>query len=157
QSAIGTTLTVDTTLPTATITAPTGSAPVSGTITISATASDNIGVSGVSFLVDNVLIGGEDTTSPYSVTWDSTTVPNGVHTIVARARDTSGNLGDSLPVSVTVSNTAQAPGLVAAYSFDGGGTTATDASGQGNTATLNNGVASVTGKNGQAAGFDGVN
>src|SRR5215475_11039293 len=88
----------------ATVTAPTGSAPLSGTITITANASDNVGVSGVTFLVDNAVIGGgEDTTSPYSVTWDSTTVPNSVHTIIARARDTSGNTGDSLPLSVTVS------------------------------------------------------
>ena len=156
--ASATTLTPDTTLPTATITAPTGSAPVSGTVTISANASDNVGVSGVTFLVDNVVVGGgEDTTSPYSVSWDTTTVANGVHTIIARARDTSGNTGNSLPVSVTVSNT-QLPGLVAAYSFDEGtGTTANDASGQANTATLNNGVAWVAGKHGKAASFDGVN
>jgi glucose/arabinose dehydrogenase/chitodextrinase len=153
-----TTLAPDTTLPTATVTAPTGSAPLSGTITISASASDNIGVSGVTFLVDNVVVGGgEDTTAPYSVSWDSTTVQNGVHTIVARARDTSGNTGDSVPLSVTVSN-AQPAGLVAAYSFDeGAGTTANDSSGQTNTATLNNGVAWVPGRYGKAASFDGVN
>ena len=156
--ASATTLTPDTTLPTATITAPTGSAPLSGTVTISASASDNVGVGGVTFLVDNAVVGrGEDTTSPYSVSWDTTTVPNGVHTIIARARDTSGNTGDSLPVSVTVSNT-QLPGLVAAYSFDEGtGTTANDSSGQANTATLNNGVAWVAGQHGKAASFDGVN
>ena len=156
--ASATTLTPDTTLPTATITAPTGSATLSGTVTISANASDNIGVRGVTFLVDNAAVGGgEDTTSPYSVSWDTTTVVNGVHTIIARARDTSGNTGDSLPVSVTVSNT-QPAGLVAAYSFDEGtGTTANDSSGQGNTATLNNGVAWVAGQHGKAASFDGVN
>ena len=100
---------------------------------------------------------GEDTTSPYSVSWDTTTVPNGVHTIIARARDTSGNTGDSIPVSVTVSNT-QLAGLVAAYSFDEGtGATANDSSGQANTATLNNGVAWVAGQHGKAASFDGVN
>ena len=123
-----------------------------------ANASDNIGVGGVNVsLVDNVVIGGEDTTSPYSVSWDTTTVSNGIHTIVARARDTSNNTTDSLPVTVTVSNT-QIAGLVAAYSFDEGtGTTANDSSGQGNTATLNNGVAWVTGQHGKAVSFDGVN
>ena len=157
-SANATTLTPDTTLPSATITAPTGSAPLSGTVTISANASDNVGVSGVTFLVDNVVVGGgEDTTSPYSVSWDSTTVPNGVHTILARARDTSGNTGESLPVSVTVSNT-QLAGLVAAYSFDEGtGTTANNSSGQANTATLINGVAWVAGQHGNALSLDGVN
>lgn len=158
--ASATTLTPDTTLPTATITAPTGSAIVSGTITISANASDNVGVAGVTFLVDNVVVGGgEDTISPYSVSWDTTTVANGVHSIIARARDTSGNTGDSAPVSVTVSNT-QVAGLVAAYSFDeGSGTIANDSSGQANTATLNNGVTWATSQSehGKAASFDGVN
>jgi glucose/arabinose dehydrogenase/chitodextrinase len=152
------TLTPDTTSPTVAITAPTGPAPLSGTVTISADASDNAGVSGVTFLVDNAVVGGgEDTTFPYSVSWDTTSVPNGVHTIVARARDTSNNTADSLPVTVTVSNT-QIAGLVAAYSFDDGtGTTANDFSGQGNTATLINGVAWVTGQHGKAVSFDGVN
>ena len=48
--ASATTLTPDTTLPTVTITAPTGSAPLSGVVTISASASDNVGVGGVTFL-----------------------------------------------------------------------------------------------------------
>jgi glucose/arabinose dehydrogenase/chitodextrinase len=156
--ASATTLAPDTTLPSATVTAPTGSAPLSGTVTISANASDNVSVGGVTFLVDNVVIGsGEDTTSPYSVSWDTTTVSNGIHTIVARARDTSNNVGNSAPVTVTVSNT-QVAGLVAAYSFDEGtGAIANDSSSQGNTATLVNGVAWVAGQHGKAASFDGVN
>lgn len=153
-----TTLVPDTVPPSASITAPTGASPLSGTVTISAAASDNIGVGGVTFLVDNVAIGGgEDKTAPYSVSWDTTTVANGTHTIVARARDTSNNTTDSTPVTVTVSNT-QIAGLAAAYSFDEGvGATAYDSSGQGNTATLANGVAWVAGQHGKAASFDGVN
>lgn len=156
--ASATTLTPDTIAPSATITAPTGTAPLSGMVTISANATDNIGVGGVTFLVDNVAIGGgEDKTAPYSVSWDTSTVPNGVHTITARARDTSNNTADSAPVTVTVSN-AQIVGLAAAYSFDEGvGATASDSSGQGNTATLVNGVAWVAGQHGKAASFDGVN
>ena len=111
----------------------------------------------MTFLVDNVVVGSEDTTSPYGVSWDTTAVPNGTHTIVARARDTSNNSTDSAPLTVTVSNT-QITGLVAAYSFDEGtGTTANDSSGQGNTATLVNGVAWVPGQHNKAASFDGVN
>jgi glucose/arabinose dehydrogenase/PKD repeat protein len=152
------TLAPDTILPTVTITAPTGTMALSGTVAISANASDNIGVAGVTFLVDNVVIGGsEDTTAPYSVSWDTTSVSNGVHTIVARARDTSNNINDSLPVMLTVSN-AQMASLVAAYSFDEGtGTTAADSSGQGNLATLKNGIAWVVGQHGTAVSFDGAN
>src|SRR5262249_1449927 len=155
--ASATTLTPDTTAPTVALTAPSGSAPVSGTITISANASDDVGVAGVTFLVDNVMVGNEDTTSTYSVSWDTTAVANGTHTIVARARDTSNNSTDSAPLTVTVSNT-QIAGLVAAYSFDEGtGVTANDSSGQGNAATLQNGVAWVAGQHGKAVSFDGVN
>ena len=79
---------------------------VSGTVTITANATDNVGVAGVQFLVDNNPLGAEDTTSPYSVTWNTTTVANGTHTLTALARDTSGNTALSAPVTVTVANAA---------------------------------------------------
>ena len=69
----------DTTAPTVAITAPSLNATLSGTVSIDANASDNVGVGGVQFLVDNVALGGEDTSSPYSVSWDTTTVTNGSH------------------------------------------------------------------------------
>ena len=40
-------------------------------LAVSATASDNVGVSGVQFRVDGAAIGSEDTTAPYGVTWDN--------------------------------------------------------------------------------------
>jgi hypothetical protein len=36
--------------------------------------------------------------------WDTRTVANGAHTIVAKARDAAGNWGTSSPISVTVRN-----------------------------------------------------
>ena len=71
-----------TTAPTVAITAPSGT--VSGVVTISANASDNVGVAGVQFLVDNNPVAAEDTASPYSVSWNTTTVANGTHTLTAR-------------------------------------------------------------------------
>ena len=47
----------DTAPPTAAITAPAPGATVSGTVTLTATATDNVGVAGVQFLVDNNLAG----------------------------------------------------------------------------------------------------
>ncbi len=94
----------DTIAPTATITAPTGAAPVSGTVTITANATDNVGVAGVQFLLDNNALGAEDTTSPYSVSWNTTTAANGTHTLTARARDINGNTALSAPVTVNVAN-----------------------------------------------------
>ena|GEM_PF-2013204 len=96
----------DPTPPTVSMTAPSAGASVSGTsVTLSATASDNVGVSSVQFKLDGSNIGSADTTSPYSTTWDSTTVPNGTHTITATARDAAGNTTTSSSVSVAVSNT----------------------------------------------------
>ncbi len=75
----------------------------SGTITLSATASDNVGVSKVEFYVDNSLVN-TDTTSPYSATMDSTTLANGSHNLVAKAYDAAGNIGTSSTVAFSVSN-----------------------------------------------------
>jgi hypothetical protein len=66
---------------------------------------------------------------------------NGSHTLTAVARDGSGNIATSPNVVVTVTNTTQPPGLVAAYGFDqGSGSSAPDASGTGNCGTLTNGA-----------------
>ena len=88
--------------PTATITAPANGAGVSGTVNITATASDNIGVDRVEFLLDGALLG-SDTTSPYAYAWNSTTATNGAHVLTARAIDLTGNTGTSPQVNVTVS------------------------------------------------------
>ena len=145
----------DTTAPTVAITAPTGT--LSGIVTVSANASDNVGVAGVVFSVDGVALGNEDTTSPYSITWDTTAAANGTHTLLARARDTAGNLGNSAPVTVTVSNT-QTSGLAAAYAFnETSGTTAADGSGHSLTGALVNGATFAAGKYGNAVRLDGVN
>lgn len=156
-SANATTLTPDTTSPTVTITGPAPNATVSGTVLATANASDNVGVVGVQFLVDANPFGPEDTTSPYSVSWDTTAIANGTHALSARARDAAGNTTMSTPINVTVSN-LQNPGLVAAYDFDEGtGTTAHDLSGNNNIASLQNGVAWAAGQYGSAAKLDGVN
>jgi hypothetical protein len=86
--------------------APTVSAASSGTggsISFSATASDNVGVTRVEFYVDNVLKG-TDTASPYSFAFDSTTIANGTHNLTAKAFDAVGNAGTSSAVSFTVNN-----------------------------------------------------
>lgn len=95
----------DTETPTVGITSPSNGATVSGTaVTLSANASDNVGVAGVQFKVDGNNVGAEDTTAPYSVSWNSTTVLNGDHTVTAVARDAAGNSTTSAGVTVNVSN-----------------------------------------------------
>jgi hypothetical protein len=91
--------------PTVSLTAPAASAVVSGaSTTISSTASDNVGVAGVQFKLDGANLGAEDATSPYSMSWNTTTATNGTHSITAVARDAAGNTTTSTAVSVTVDN-----------------------------------------------------
>jgi hypothetical protein len=101
----------DTTAPTVSVSAPAAGATVSGTVNVSADASDNVGVVGVQFLLDGVSLGAEDTAAPYSVSWNSTGATNGAHTLTARARDAAGNQTTSAAVSVTVSNDTTPPVL----------------------------------------------
>jgi hypothetical protein len=75
----------------------------SGTVTLSAIASDNIGVTKVEFWVDGALKG-SDTTSPYSLALDSLTLANGSHSLVAKAFDAAGNSTSSSAVGFSISN-----------------------------------------------------
>ena len=149
----------DTTKPVVVITAPRDGDTVSATLAISANAVDDIAVAGVQFKLDGVALGAEDTSAPYSVSWNTATAANGAHVLTAIARDTSNNTAQSLSVNVVVLNTGgQIPaGLVAAYSFDAGsGTTAADSSGKGNTGTLANATWTASGKFGSALTFNGT-
>jgi glucose/arabinose dehydrogenase len=130
---------------------------VSGTVTLKATASDDVGVGGVQFLVDGASFGAEDTSFPYEIQWPSTGVANGTHKISARARDTAGQTTTSAEVSVTVNNPV-ASGLVLAYGFEEtAGTTANDSSPAKNNGTVNGPTSTASGKFGRALSFDGTN
>ena len=113
----------DTTAPTVSITAPAPGSTASGTIIVTASASDNVGVASVQFVLDGANLGAADTTSPYAVAWDTTTATNGSHTLTAVARDAAGNSGTSAPATVTVSNgstgTTFAPGDLVVSIVDG--------------------------------------
>jgi hypothetical protein len=107
------TATGDTTAPTVSA-SETGS---SGTITFAATASDNVGVSRVEFSVDGTLRA-TDTSAPYSVTFDSTTLTNASHSLVARAYDAAGNVGTSSTVTFSVNNVVAATQLITNGGFE---------------------------------------
>jgi len=95
---------VDTQAPTVSITAPAANVTVSGTIAVTASADDNTTVAGVQFKVDGVNFGDEDVTPPYSITWNTTGVSDGGHTLQAVARDAAGNRTASASVNVVVAN-----------------------------------------------------
>jgi lysyl endopeptidase len=95
----------DTTPPTTSITAPANGATVSGTVSVTANASDNVGVARVEFLVDGA-VAATDTSAPYSFSWNTAGVANGSHTLRSRAFDAASNSGQSALVTVNVSNAA---------------------------------------------------
>ncbi len=96
----------DTTPPTASITNPTSNQTVSGTVPVAATATDNCAVASVQFFLDGNPLGNPVTSAPYAVSWDTTTASAGAHVLSARATDTSGSIGNSANVNVTVQNPA---------------------------------------------------
>jgi glucose/arabinose dehydrogenase/PKD repeat protein len=146
----------DNTPPTVSLTSPTAGSTVQGAVTLSASASDDVGVAGVQFLLDGANLGVEDPTSPYSISWDTTAVSNGTHVVGARARDGASHLTTSSPVTITVNNPSAPPGLLAGYAFDEGtGTTAADASGHSLTGTLTNGATWMPAHFGQGVRLDG--
>ena len=108
----------DSTPPTTSITSPANGATVSGTITVTAGATDNVGVTRVELYRDNVLIG-TDTSSPYELAWNTTTVSNGGHTLQTKAYDAAANAGSSAVVNVTVSNAVSGGELIVNGGFEG--------------------------------------
>jgi hypothetical protein len=99
--------------PTVSISGPAANDTLSGMVmlTASASAMDGLTISKVEYFVDGSTAIGTATTSPYSVSWDSTKVSNGAHTLTAMATDDfmgSPNSATSAPVMVMVQNPAMA-------------------------------------------------
>jgi hypothetical protein len=103
SSTVNVTVNNDVTPPTTSITAPASGATVSSVVSVTAAASDNVGVTRVEFWLDGVLKA-TDTSSPYAWSWDTATATNGSHSLQSKAYDAANNVGTSTSVSVTVSN-----------------------------------------------------
>ena len=100
----------DITAPAVTIASPAAGSTVSGTVNVAANASDNVAVSKVEFYLNGVLKASA-TSAPYSYTWNTLAAANGAYTLIAKAYDTAGNIGQSATVSVNVSNDTTAPAV----------------------------------------------
>ncbi len=79
-------------------------ATVAGTVTVSASATDNVGVVGVQFKLDGAILGAELTTAPYVLSWNTATATDASHTLTAVARDAAGNVTTASVVNITVAN-----------------------------------------------------
>ena len=93
--------------PTLTITSPANGYWSNGSsITINASASDNKGVDHVNFY--NSTLGTiTDYTSPYSATFDISSLPDGIHTFLVRAYDVVGNYSDQKKVDIKIDRTTR--------------------------------------------------
>jgi hypothetical protein len=131
---------LDTTAPTVSVTAPSAAAHVSGSsVTVSASALDDVGVTSVQFKLDGVNLGAADTTAPFSISWDSTGVADGSHTLTAVASDAALHATTSAGIAVTVDNTP--PTVVSINRVD---STPTNASSVQFTVTFSEAVSGVT-------------
>lgn len=95
--------TADTQAPTVAINAPLGNASISGLTTVDVSAADNVGVTRVDLLVNNVKVA-SDSGAPFGFSLDTSTLPNGIASLVAAAYDAAGNTRASSAVSVNVAN-----------------------------------------------------
>jgi len=93
---------VDMTPPTVAITAPANNATITGTVKVTANASDGVsGVARVTFYLDGNVLGNAPA-APYSTQWNTKKTTKGTHTLTAVADDTAGNSTKSAAVTVTV-------------------------------------------------------
>jgi large repetitive protein len=89
----------DTTAPTTSISSPHDGDSLYGAITVTATASDDTGVTALDLRVDGSTVA-TDTSAPYTFSWNATDV--GSHTLQTVAHDAAGNTGSSTTITVTV-------------------------------------------------------
>lgn len=93
------------TAPVVSITAPASDSTVKGTVYVAANATSSVRVRRVEFYINGQLKR-TDTLSPYTYSWNTTSIANGLYSITARAYDAAGNMWQSAAVTVTVKNTA---------------------------------------------------
>ena len=143
----------DTTPPLVTLASPAGGQTVSGVVTITASASDNVGVTRIDYLQDGQVVA---VFSPpvLRASWNTVLVPNGAHTLTAVARDAAGNRTTSAAIRVTVLNSDTSAPAVTITSPTSGSTYTTGASSitLGGTAFDNVGVTQVTWANSRGGG-----
>jgi hypothetical protein len=101
-ASVSVTVVNDALAPAVAVTSPAAGA-VAGSVTITAAATDDVGVVSVEFLLDGQSIG-MDTSAPYDLTWDTATAANGTHGLSAVARDAAGHASTAVDVSVIVAN-----------------------------------------------------
>ena len=149
------TATTDTTAPTVSLINPSVGSAVSGLVPVQATAADAGGINRVEFYLDGALVKSE-AAAPYCMAgdlngicngWDSKTVLNGSHTLVAKAYDQAANVSATASLAFTVSNAVTAVTTSPTPVADSVAPTATFTSPQGSSnvaVTSVNGIVALT-------------
>lgn len=115
----------DTVAPSVTLTSPADGATTSNPVRLTGTASDNLGVTRVTYAVDN----GPETNLPVApgqtVSFDAPlpTLSAGTHTVVLRAYDAAGNVSNAASATITVTagqTTGRQPLTGSAYTVNSG-------------------------------------
>ena len=90
----------DTIKPVVAISSPANGDTVTGTVTVNATASDNVSIASVQLLVNGVMTA-TDITAPYTFLWNASSL-SGTQTLSVKATDGAGNSATTPPVTVFV-------------------------------------------------------
>jgi hypothetical protein len=107
----------DTVPPSVALTAPAAGLVTKGAVTLSATASDDVGLGKVEFLANGAVVGSK-AVPPYTITWNSTGSQQ--VSIQARTQDAAHNVVLSQPVTITVDNVAPETSITSAPSSPSG-------------------------------------
>src|SRR3989344_3842517 len=97
---------LDTESPSVAMTTPVDGAVISGEVELTASASDAVQVVSRQFYVNGEQAGNVSVRGSFRTLWDTTTVTDGVKTLVAVAQDSSGNTATSTAITITVQNNA---------------------------------------------------
>ncbi|NTV50322.1 MAG: right-handed parallel beta-helix repeat-containing protein [Geobacteraceae bacterium] len=98
----------DTNSPTVSITSPATSATIMGVVPVTVGTFDNIGVNRVVYYLNSSPLY-TALVSPFSFSWNTKTVVNGIYSLSAKAYDAANNVGTSAAVSLTVNNPVTPP------------------------------------------------
>jgi hypothetical protein len=126
--------------PVISVTSPLDGTSVTGTVQLAASTATT---TGVQFLIDGEPLGTSISAAPYSMTWDTTTAPNGTHWLAAQTISATGRIGTSAVVAVTVSNSTTAPPAVQITTPNAGATVSATLTVAANAAS-SQGLSSVT-------------
>ncbi|HEX4176618.1 MAG TPA: Ig-like domain-containing protein, partial [Acidimicrobiales bacterium] len=131
-------------LPVVTIASPSGSSTVSGTVTLSGSASGKYAIASVQTAVDGAAWQTVRGTSNWNSSWNTTALSNGSHTLSARATDTAGNVSSAKSESVSVNNVSPIPPPTVSISTPANGSTISGVVAvSGSASSSNSAVASV--------------